>query len=54
MALTWLAYHLNSHGLSLKAGDIVTTGVITEFFSAALGDVAEASFEHLGTVSVRF
>lgn len=54
MALTWLANHLNAHGLGLKQGDIVTTGVITEFFSAALGDVAEASFEHLGTVSVRF
>ena len=54
MALTWLANHLNSHGLGLKQGDIVTTGVITEFFSATLGDVAEASFEHLGTVSVRF
>ena len=54
MALTWLANHLNSHGLGLKQGDIVTTGVITEFFSAALGDAAEASFEHLGSVSVRF
>jgi 2-keto-4-pentenoate hydratase len=54
LALTWLANHLNGHGLGLKEGDIVTTGVITEFFSAALGDVSEASFEHLGTVSVRF
>lgn len=54
LALTWLANYLNTHGTGLKAGDIITTGVITEFFSAALGDVAEASFEHLGTVKVRF
>ena len=54
LALTWLANHLNAHGMGLKQGDIVTTGVITEFFSANQGDTAEASFEHLGTVSVRF
>lgn len=54
LALTWLANHLNTHQTGLKAGDIITTGVITEFFSAALGDSAEASFEHLGKVSVRF
>lgn len=54
LALTWLANHLNGHGLGLKAGDIVTTGVITEFFSAASGDVIEASFDGLGDVSLRF
>jgi 2-keto-4-pentenoate hydratase len=54
IALTWLANHLNSHSNGLKAGDIITTGVITEFFSAAWGDIAEARFEHLGEVSVRF
>ena len=54
LALTWLANHLNGHGMGLKQGDIITTGVITEFFSANQGDTAEASFEHLGKVSVRF
>ena len=38
LALTWLANHLNGHGLGLKEGEIITTGVITEFFSAGLGD----------------
>jgi 2-keto-4-pentenoate hydratase len=54
LALTWLANHLNGHGMGLAAGEIVTTGVITEFFSAGLGDVAEVTFEHLGRVQVRF
>lgn len=54
LALTWLANHLNTHGMGLKQGEIITTGVITEFFSAGLGDGIEVNFEHLGTVTVRF
>jgi len=54
LALTWLANHLNGHGMGLGAGDIVTTGVITEFFHAALGDDIEVDFEHLGRVTVKF
>ena len=54
LALTWLANHLNSHGLGLREGEIITTGVITEFFSAALGDDIEVAFEHLGAVTVKF
>jgi 2-keto-4-pentenoate hydratase len=54
LALTWLANHLNGHGLGLKEGEIVTTGVITEFFSAGLGDDIEVQFEHLGDVTVKF
>ena len=54
LALTWLANHLNAHGLGLKEGEIITTGVITEFFSAGLGDDIEVRFEHLGTVALKF
>lgn len=54
LALTWLANHLNAHGMGLKEGEIITTGVITEFFSAALGDDVEVTFEHLGAVTVKF
>ena len=54
LALTWLANHLNGHGLGLQEGEIITTGVITEFFSAALGDDIEVTFEHLGRVTVKF
>lgn len=54
LALTWLANHLNGHGLGLKEGEIVTTGVITEFFSARIGDDIAVTFEHLGTVTTTF
>ena len=54
LALTWLANHLNGHGLGLKEGEIITTGVITEFFLAAQGDDIEVTFEHLGNVTVKF
>ena len=37
-----------------QEGDIVTTGVITEFFSAKVGDRVEARLEGLGTVKVSF
>lgn len=54
LALTWLANHLNAHGMGLGEGEIITTGVITEFFSAGLGDDIEVRFEHLGPVTVKF
>lgn len=54
LALAWLANHLNGHGVGLSEGEIITTGVITEFFSAALGDEIEVEFEHLGRVTTRF
>jgi len=54
LALTWLANHLNGHGLGLKEGEIITTGVITEFFSAVPGADIEVTFEHLGNVTVKF
>ncbi len=54
LAVTWLANHLIDNGASLREGDIVTTGVITEFFYAQIGDSVEASFEGLGTISCRF
>ena len=54
LVLTWIANHLNEHGLGLKEGDIITTGVITEFFAANLGDQIEVNFEHLGQVTLTF
>lgn len=54
IALTWLANHLNEKGMGLREGDIISSGVITEFFSAGLGDVAETELEGLGRVTVRF
>jgi 2-keto-4-pentenoate hydratase len=53
-ALTWLANDLISKGLHLRAGDVVTTGVITEVFDTNLGDAVEATYDKLGTVKVKF
>jgi 2-keto-4-pentenoate hydratase len=49
-ALTWLANDLIAKGTLLRAGDVVTTGVVTDVFDTAIGDRVEASFEGLGTV----
>jgi 2-keto-4-pentenoate hydratase len=54
IVLTWLTNDLSARGLALEAGSIVTTGVITEMFSAKPGDEITASFAGIGTVSARF
>jgi 2-keto-4-pentenoate hydratase len=54
IVLTWLSNDLSARGLALEAGSIVTTGVITEMFSAKPGDEITASFAGIGTVSARF
>ncbi|MEQ8602557.1 MAG: hypothetical protein RIB45_04500 [Marivibrio sp.] len=51
-ALTWAANHLSTRGIGLKAGDVVTTGVVTEIFALQPGQTADAEFEALGVVSV--
>jgi 2-keto-4-pentenoate hydratase len=43
LALTWLANNLTAKGLFLRAGDVVTTGVITEVFNTSIGDHVEAT-----------
>ncbi|MCC2111708.1 MAG: fumarylacetoacetate hydrolase family protein [Hyphomicrobiales bacterium] len=52
-ALTWLANHLSSRGIALKAGDMVTTGVCGQPTPAKPGDEAVADFGDLGQVSIR-
>ena len=53
LALTWLANDLIKKGLFLRAGDVVTTGVITEVFDTKIGDFVEATYDALGTVAVQ-
>ena len=53
IALTWLANHLISRDQHLRAGDVVTTGVITGIFESKPGDEVSADFTLLGAVSVR-
>jgi 2-keto-4-pentenoate hydratase len=53
MALAWLANDLISKNLFLRAGDVITTGVITEVFETSIGDLIEATYDLIGTVSVQ-
>ena len=53
-ALAWLANELPKHGLSLKAGDLVTTGVATNVYFAETGDKIQADFGALGTVDLEW
>jgi 2-keto-4-pentenoate hydratase len=54
IVLAWLANDLSQRGITLEAGSIVTTGVVTEMFQAGRGDEITASFSDIGTVSALF
>jgi 2-keto-4-pentenoate hydratase len=54
VALAWLANELRQLGLTLRAGEVVTTGACHAPLAIQSGDVCEADFGVLGTVSVRF
>jgi len=54
LALTWLANDLIAKGTYLRAGDIVTTGVITPIFFGKIGETIEVDYSELGQVSVSF
>ncbi len=49
-AVAWLASKLPDHGDSLQAGDIVTTGSLTEPIPVTAGQTVVARFGSLGTV----
>ena len=52
-ALAWLANELSSLGVTLNAGEVVTTGTCLIPLPIAPGDLVEADFGVLGRVSVR-
>lgn len=52
--VAWLANELQVQGKQLKAGDFITTGVISEVYFAQPGDVLQADFGLLGKVDVKF
>jgi 2-keto-4-pentenoate hydratase len=54
IALTWLANELRELGVTLRAGQIVTTGTCHPPLPIQSGDVFEADFGSIGRVSVRF
>ncbi len=51
-ALAWLAGQAPAGERGLKAGDIVTTGVVTPFLYAEVGDTLVADFDTLGEVQL--
>jgi 2-keto-4-pentenoate hydratase len=54
IALAWLANELRALGVTLRAGEVVTTGTCHPPLPIRSGDVFKADFGVLGKVSVRF
>jgi 2-keto-4-pentenoate hydratase len=54
LALAWLANELSGLGITLRAGQVVTTGTCMQPLAFAPGDRVEADFGDFGTVSVGF
>jgi 2-keto-4-pentenoate hydratase len=52
IALTWLANELSRHGVTLKRGEVVTTGTCIKPMPIARGDHVAADFGVLGRVSL--
>ena len=53
IALTWLANELSSHGITLRAGQVVTTGTCIVPLEIAPGDALTGDFGALGRVRFR-
>ena len=53
IALTWLVNELSAHGMTLKAGQVVTTGTCLKPVVIAKGQTIEGDLGPLGRVSVR-
>jgi 2-keto-4-pentenoate hydratase len=54
VALAWLANELRELGVTLRAGEIVTTGTCHPPLPIQSGDILEADFGVIGKVSVKF
>ncbi len=54
IALTWLANELRQLGVTLQAGEVVTTGTCHPPLPIQAGDLFEADFGRIGRVSVSF
>jgi len=51
-ALTWLANELSRHGLTLRAGEVITTGTCIKPLAIARGNRIVGDFGSFGRVSV--
>ena len=54
LALTWIANELSGIGVTLKRGQVVTTGTCFKPFAVAPGDAVEVDFGLIGRVAVSF
>ncbi|MDF0590400.1 fumarylacetoacetate hydrolase family protein [Methanotrichaceae archaeon Mx] len=54
LSLAWLANKIGEGNGGLRAGEVVLAGSMTPMAPVAVGDLVEASFEGLGSLSVRF
>ena len=54
VAVAWLANAVGQFGVSLGAGEIIMPGALCAAADVSVGDLLQASFDGLGTVSVRF
>ena len=54
VALAWLANELSRHGVTLAAGQVVTTGTCMVPLEIGPGDDVSADFGVLGRVGLRF
>ncbi len=52
-ALQWIANTFSSLGRTLEAGQVITTGLLTDIFVLKPGDEIEAEYEKLGKVSAK-
>lgn len=54
LALTWIANELSALGITIAAGQVVTTGTCVVPIPVVPGDQVNAGFGELGSLSVRF
>ena len=54
VAVAWLANAVAKFGVSLTPGDIIMPGALSAAVDVVAGDLMQASYDGLGTVSVRF
>ena len=53
-AVAWLANAVGQFGVSLEVGEIIMPGALCAAADVSAGDLIQASFDGLGSVSVRF
>ena len=54
VAVAWLANAVGQFGVNLSAGDVIMPGALCGAADVSAGDFFQATFDGLGSVSVRF